>query len=432
VKHIVFLIGEYKPFISPNGNIADSLIQEFKDKYKITIITRQNDLRLEKKCIIDGINVLRIRDYNLSLHKHFTEKILNSNSIFTRVLYKFLLHAKRMFFYIPRLFRRQSVSKYYINKIQCILKQVNSQQKIDILIPVSAPHEEVFAGVEYKKNHDSKCKLLIYQLDRFANANSLYEIKMGKMQKLNNNIQLELDALDICNRLFILPPLQQYYKSKKFEMLQKKIVVTEHPLVRKIKDLQISEIRNENSIEVLYGGSLDLNLRNPTYLFKLLNTDMMRNSNIKLSLYSFGNCQSIINKYKRILKETIFDHGRVSSKEIGVAMKNCNILLTIGNNSDNEVPSKLFEYLSYCKPIIHLYYSEKDAYLEYLKSYEFSLCIKMDEDSIEENSRLFYEFCNKYQYSNISFDTINDVFKACTPGFVAKQFIDVIEDNMEN
>lgn len=424
MKHIVFLVGEYKPNISPNGNIADRLMQELKNKYEITVITRQNDFELENECTIDGIKVIRIMDYNLSIHKFCTQRILNSKNVLQKKFYELFMFCKQVFFYIPRLCQRQSVSKYYMKKIQRRLVKLNAKRKIDILIPVSAPHEEVFAGVELKKKHSIDCTLLIYQLDRFANANSLYETNFGKNGKFNNNIALELEALEFCDCLFILPPLKQHYNEKIFEGFHQKIVVTEHPLVKKIEGLSENEVKNNDFVEILYAGSLDVKLRNPTYLFKLLNTDLLKQSNIKLKLYSFGNCQHIIDKYKKSLNETISDYGRVSSEKVGIAMGKCSILVTIGNNSDNEVPSKLFEYLSYCKPIIHLYYSENDAYLEYLKPYKYSLCIKMDDNFIEQNSKLFFDFCNMYHGSTISFDTVSEIYKECTPKFVVGQFTD--------
>lgn len=429
MKHIVFLIGEYHPFTSPNGNIADSLIQEFQNKYEVTVITRKNDSKLEKEAVINGIKIIRIPDYNLSFHKLYTEKYSNSKHFISKFLYKNALLAKRILFFIPRLCRMQSISKYYTNRIQKELIKVNAKQNIDVLIPVSAPHEEVMAGVKFKKFNNKNLTLLIYQLDRFSNANSLYVSNIFKEKKVTSNINLEVEALNTCNRLFILPPLRQHYRNERFSDFQDKIIVTEHPLVKKIDGLDNKKILSDTDINILYAGSLDVKLRNPTYLFEIFNTEKIVKSNLKLNLYTFGNCQYIIDKYKMTVKGKIFDHGRVSFDEISNKMKKCDILLTIGNNSDNEVPSKLFEYLSYCKPIIHLYYSENDAYLEYLKSYKYSICLKMDECIVEENSKKFLDFCNRYKNANISFEEINLTFETCTPSFVAQQFTDDIDND---
>ena len=108
-------------------------------------------------------------------------------------------------------------------------------------------------------------------------------------------------------------------------------------------------------------------------------------------------------------------------------MKKASVLVTIGNNSDEEVPSKLFEYLSFCKPIVHLYYSDKDVYLKYLEHYKYSICIKMDKESISENRKKFYEFCKETSHIDIKYEAIENLFIKCTPNFVTKQFIKIIE-----
>lgn len=427
MRHIVVLVGEYLPFISPNGNIANNLIEELKKTYKITVITRKNDINLERESIFDGVKIIRIPDYNLIIHKLCNEKIMKSTRLLDKTFYKIVLYIKRGFFFLPRLFSGQSISKYYVRKILRVLIKLNLNEKIDVLIPVSAPHEEVMAGVKFKKNYNGEINLLIYQLDRFSNANSLYPTKMFINTKINNNISLESQALKTCDKLFILPPLRQHYSNPNYRYLQEKITVTEHPLVKNISEHGGRGVIENKSISILYAGSLDTKLRSPKYLFELFRTESIRDSNLILNLYTFGNCQPIIDKYKILIKDKIFDYGRVSFNEVQNKMINCDFLLTIGNNSDNEVPSKLFEYLSFCKPIIHLYYSDNDVYLEYLKTYEHSICLKMDDQIIKENSIKLKEFCVEHENASIDFEKVAKLFETCTPKFVSQQFIKEIE-----
>ena len=66
-------------------------------------------------------------------------------------------------------------------------------------------------------------------------------------------------------------------------------------------------------------------------------------------------------------------------KDAGIISKCYNLSLIEspfdGNKVDNQVPSKIFDYISLGKPIINVYTSEKDPALEYLKQYPLALNI---------------------------------------------------------
>ena len=47
----------------------------------------------------------------------------------------------------------------------------------------------------------------------------------------------------------------------------------------------------------------------------------------------------------------IINHGYVDSKIAEAARNSCDFLLSIGNISNNQTPSKIIEYLSISKPI---------------------------------------------------------------------------------
>ncbi len=421
MKNILVLVGQYLPYSSTNGNIAHNIILQLKKNgYNVIVITRKNRKELENYDEIESIPIYRINDWNLMIHHYCEKKIKSGHKIF-----KIILLIKKMLYYIPKLFRKGCISKYYINKIEKKIQEIDNKTKIDVIIPVSSPHEEMFAAMNYKKKNKT-IKLLPYQLDRFANGNSLYPLKVAKGKKVQVNLQLEEELLKVSDKYFVLPPIYNHYrKDERFTNYLDKIMITEHPLVQNLKDnVKI----DNNKINITYAGSLNLTLRNPTYLFEIMESGKMKNNNIQLDLYSFGNCQNIINKYKTKLGNTINDVGKVDHDILIEKMKKADILLTIGNNSNEEVPSKLFEYLSFCKPIIHLYYTEKDAYIKYLKDYKYSICIKMDENKLKENTKKFYDFCNKHSDVDIKFEDVYEKFKECTPEYVTNIFIKVIEE----
>ena len=103
-------------------------------------------------------------------------------------------------------------------------------------------------------------------------------------------------------------------------------------------------------------------------------------------------------------------------------MNDSDILISIANKINNQVPSKIFDYLSFGKPIIHLYHDDSDPYLNLLKEYPLALCVKMDKDKIQDNALKIQKFCKSNSGKIISFDEVQKRYYYATPSFVASKF----------
>ena len=98
-------------------------------------------------------------------------------------------------------------------------------------------------------------------------------------------------------------------------------------------------------------------------------------------------------------------------------MDRSDILLSIGNKGTEMAPSKIYEYMSTGKPIIHVYSEENDPCIEQLVKYGNALLIKEGNDSRD----LIVEFIN----SRKNIDT-SDVFKrfiSSTPSYTVDLII---------
>ena len=105
------------------------------------------------------------------------------------------------------------------------------------------------------------------------------------------------------------------------------------------------------------------------------------------------------------------------------SLQNADILISIGNRDSDMVPSKTFEYMSYCKPIIHLYIFKEDPVIPTLNQYPNALLLDANESvqTLVEQTKAFLD-----KYSKISVDPkmIRELFYESTPEFS----IDLIEE----
>ena len=73
--------------------------------------------------------------------------------------------------------------------------------------------------------------------------------------------------------------------------------------------------------------------------------------------------------------------GPVPSEQAAAALAGADVLLSLGNGVDNQVPSKLFEYLAAGKPILHLAKLQTDPCLPYLEKWPLA-CIVQESEGV--------------------------------------------------
>ena len=412
MKVLVALLGEYFPYFTPNSKIGANVLDEIEDDYRIIILSMRCHFSTKTYEKIGKYDVYRINSYNELFQNFFKDKY-SENKAFG---WKAMLQITRCINYFFRIFRLESISYGYIRRLMKKLEQINATTPIDLLFPVSAPHENIVAAKRFKRQHHN-IGLFPYKLDRFAIGNSLYENQLIRHIRYPRHIDEEINTLILCDKLFILNPLKNYYEEEIFEEYHEKIITTEHPLLK--NKCVNQENKKSEYIDVVYAGSLDTKLRNPKFLLDVFK-DIKSDVPIKLNMYSFGNCENLVEKYETIVPERIIRKGKVSSVKIDSIIKQADILVTIGNNSTEEVPSKLFEYLSYGKPIIHFWFYDKDPYLEYLEKYPLAKCIKVDFNSICDATNSVCDFCINNTGKLVPFEVIKTQFGECLPEYVAK------------
>lgn len=378
--------------------------------------------------IHNGVSVVRTNDWHLIFHNSLMTK-RGSAAKWSSPLWVSLIFVLRGSNWLTRAFRRSSVSWGFVKRLEKALMEIDKQKPIDVLIPVSAPHEETFAGVRFKESH-LETVLIVYQLDRFANADSLYELGILRSGKEKRNLHLERRMLDVSNALFILPPLENHYARPELSHLVHKITRTEHPLVQDLRVIDGSPVSEPGKISFLYAGSLDLKLRNPSFMLSVLADERLRSLGLSVHMYVYGSGAELVRQAASGGSHWLSSHGRVGIEAVHLAMAQADVLMTIGNNSDTEVPSKLFEYLSFGKPIIHFYFSERDAYLGYLEKYPQALTLKIGGDFEREDAvTRIKRFCLDTTLEDISMDYVHQTFRECTPAFVAHQFREAINSD---
>lgn len=182
-----------------------------------------------------------------------------------------------------------------------------------------------------------------------------------------------------------------------------------------------SEIINKEKINIVFAGSISN--RNPEYLFKLFNN--LNNKQICLNFICHEKYHSYLlskaDKYNiNILCIPYMEHNKLSQ-----VLYYSDFLLNIGVTNPNAISGKIFEYMSYLKPIISTYKIDNEACIPFLKQYPLSLLID-ERLEIHKNAKILQTFIIQNKGKTADLQTIYNNFETSMPEAYVKIFDKII------
>ena len=179
----------------------------------------------------------------------------------------------------------------------------------------------------------------------------------------------------------------------------------------------------EKSINIVYSGLLSGTQRDPRPIISLLNkTDYAERINILF--FSMG-ANEVLAETQKIFKGNIVIHDYIPLSELHTLYLHADYLLNISHVNPNMVPSKIFEYMSYGKPIISTFPSNGDAAQKYVDRYPEGLCIDVRCKETANVSAL-NAFLSK-DHNPVPFDLVKEIFKGNTP----ERYLEVLNETIE-
>ena len=207
------------------------------------------------------------------------------------------------------------------------------------------------------------------------------------------------------------------------EEFQYKIHTFELPLIINRKDI----IEERSNSDIIYAGNVGGILRNPNSVLTVL-ASAIPFLPIEIVFKFYIRNPNDYESFTRASNGRIQFFNYVNKVELENILSNAMILLNIGNTKTLQMPSKVVEYISYRKPIIHFYSEDEDSSFRYLMDYPDRLFLQLKEDNIDENANLLIEYI-RAQHKSISYDELmqNPLYKRSTPEFF-KNDVESIEN----
>ncbi|RIX45868.1 hypothetical protein D3P08_26675 [Paenibacillus nanensis] len=410
--HIVFIVGSYYPYYSAVSKCVGNVAEVLSRTHKVTVICEKNYMHQEEEENYKNLKILRVA----SKEKQTREILLNKASGFKgikRVCLRAAFDAYKLLQVTRFLFlSRVSIKTELVNLYTKKLEEIEGQ--IDLIIPASMPFESLVAADKYKNTVKKDVKIVPYLFDQFVDSRTLHRFALIKKIKRNKHKELENNILSNSHSIMAMHSFKKYFLNE-YPQLHN-INYVEHPLILENENTS-SSVKFER-LKISYIGGLYKNYVEPNYVLELFKQGQFES--VELHFYIIGNCNRIVDKYSSENANWIVNHGGVDKKRAEIALRESDFLISIAENNGIQMSSKIFEYMSFGKPIIHFYTVSNDVNLKILEKYPLALCLKQDQSKTGSNIIKLKRFLEESYNKIVLFDEVVRIFPDATPEYTAE------------
>lgn len=390
MKKIHFCLGYINDKMKANINIACILINEFSregneisvsyvsdKKTDISELLNKNITCYEIKEVLDNNKPVEIND--------------SENECFVNLLLEKINKIIR---------KKENNYKVYLEKITRTLENDT------YFFTFCSPFELTYNLLKYIEND----RLIFCQLDPWG----LHQL-MNKTKKIYRIFQETM----VFNKSKLIIPIEPLYKQYQLNYIYRKylskMIVFHYPLVINRRN----KVNKNNDIKIVFFGTIQDKYRNP---MKILEFIQKINNKLdkKIDTYFYGySDSSTLEKF--IKNDAHIKYCGVVSSECAYELMNDNVvLLNINNTLTNQIPSKLFDYISTGNPIINVVKNDNDISIKILEKYRtvfnfYESGINDEMDFIRfiyNNERIpFVEIAEKYYYNTPKY-VVSNILKA--------------------
>lgn len=416
MKKILILLGNYLPNPSANGvcisNVVDELI---KEDYDVScIVYDENYSELYEN--INETHIFRIkRDLIerliISIRKGKNERLV----ILQRIL-EFFRKIKQVLL-IP-LYPWTDIT--YTIKLYFKAKKLISNEFFDAIICVHVPIDTLIVG-HFIKNKFKNIKYITYFLDSLSGGFNLKILpKKWSINRKHNWEKVLLSNSDL--NIMMQSSYNHIMKHRRNDKYLTNTIFLDIPLlVRKNILSKGDSILNLKKINIVYTGTLYSSSRNPNYILDLFTR--IKREDVALTFIGNSDCEKIFKLKNTFFQGDINYFPHLEHNRILEVLNDADIFLNIGVDNKNAISGKIFEYMSFGKPIISTYSIDDESCIPYLNRYDLSLLIDQRE-SLDINTSKISNFIDRNINSKVSFNSIENQFYTNTP----KAFVDSIEN----
>ncbi len=372
---ILYILGAYKPNMSANGVCSDNVINQLLEEgHEVTALV--NSAIGACKRLKDGsLTVVRVKQKLSVRLREKSEALVKAHPKKARFfgLFGSVINKIQMLITAPWW---PIISPSTVSRFKKAAIKLYSENKFDAVIAVYTPIEALLAGYGLKKRFP-EIKFYPYFLDSLSGG--FGPRYFSKKRIIRHGLKIEKSIFPLAERIIVMKASEHHHEKYNGEFISK-MSFLEVPSFckRQTEAAQKLPKKDGSPIKFLYVGSISCAVRDPRGIIRAISE--VREENTVCEFVGKIDCLHLFEPLKKKLGDRLIFSGQLPHDEVIKKINDADVLLNIGNKLSTMIPSKIFEYISYTKPIISTYESDADPSLPHLKIYPLALLLDCRRD----------------------------------------------------
>ncbi|NQV51351.1 MAG: hypothetical protein HQ507_12695 [Candidatus Marinimicrobia bacterium] len=412
MKNLTIIAGHVFPQPSPTGKVALQFAEILKEKFQVSIIFIQSGAETYDGTLKQGFKVYSIFSRRLWLERVFEKCASQRTAPCSIRLFQVASNIIKFSGRLGAWFLPGRPKPYwlwpdnliwYYSKAYKQLEKNNAHENIDTLLTINSPFPAHLAGLKFKRKYPH-VRWLTFTIDPFTRASDFSNRWLFRSLKTRIDTAEEKGVFKTADLNFVSEEVYET-DTELFAEVVDKVIPIPYLLQRAEPAGGASRFAKEK-INLIYTGRFYRSIRNPEYFLKIF--CLMENPDITLHLFTFSDCDDLIDKYVNQSSGRIIRHVPVTPDQIPDILNWANILVSVGNSTTSFKPSKLFEYLATGKPILHI--NQSNQHDEVLEKYPLSLQVYPGKISEIDAAVKMQQFCKAHADEQFPWETVNHIF----------------------
>lgn len=399
MRRVMFLLDYYIPNASPNGVCVEKVAKCFvQNGWGVAIVCFQSPQQPNIE-VRNGIEIYRVCDPGPT-HKNTKIDAIKFYS-------KWLMPSQ-----FP-ITERKQVTQQLFDGAESLLQT----QKYDVVVCVHLPVETLIAGTRIKERYPD-IVVVSYMLDSLSGGfipRFLPETYARKRKLIwENNLFKKLD------KAILMQSSRKHHENYlSMEEWYDNAVYLDIPLLERNQVSMQGNKDESHRTVITFCGLLNDPYRHVRHFVEIAKS-------CKQYKFVFAGSSNIEAELKKIQNEedsNIVYLGQIQHSEVEKLLSKSDVLLNLGVTVPSAISGKIFEYMSYGKPIVSTYSIDDEACIPYLSKYQLGLLIDERTGNVEQQAEQLCNFVENTKKRRVDFSTVEKVFYKNTP----QAFVDYLE-----
>lgn len=373
MKNILFLLDYYQENISANGvccrNVAECLA---KKGYNV-FVGCYRPLVAPTEEIQNGVQVIKTWTMPaVPAHKTLKEKV--------EIYFRWL----NPFSHRPATAMRSREEVIY--KSAC---RIIAEKEIDTVVCIHLPCESLLVGRRIKKRYP-EVYLCAYQLDTLSGGNLPRFLPQSYTRK--RRVAWERYLFQSMDRVILMrASMKHHLRYTSHEAWTDRVVYGDIPLFVPVLNNSVRK-SDGNNVRVAFTGTMTETLRTPYHILNVFRR--LKRYHVNLIIAGVNHCQ--INDFESCASVEVTELGLIEHEQVLHLLEDSDVLLNIGAKNTSLLSGKIFEYLSFGKPIIETFWDKGDVTLPYLDKYPLALILDERDPDLDKQAVMvecFFDYC---------------------------------------